>query len=553
MQNLRRFVVTLDADTRDALKGIAAVGVAMVGLRRATMRVGRMFANMVQETADYGDAAAVAADRTGLTSVAWQEYSHAAEIAGISSSNLITALRRMGDNAMDARKGAGMAKDELIALYGSLDNIPKGQDELFVSLLDHLAELQTAGPEAAQKAQQVLASIFGRSGALIAPLTRLGADAFAELRKEAEEFGLVLSPDITRATQKWNDEVIRVKRSWDGIRNTIGGQLLPQVTKLATMTQEWVREQRSVIESGLAPWLKAVEIGFAAALHFMDRFRRGFKQFLEPLKVAVKGLTALTALFTGSSGLAMALLLTSGALALIDRSLWGSVKAIAAFTTFSLPYMLVLLGIAAAVTLAYLAIEDFITFLRGGDSALGRFLEHFGLMDEFKELLGAVGGLFESLGPNIDDATLALRAFIAVLLQAMSPEVRAFLVALGNAFSVGSSNVLRKTTAHLRTISSAMGSDAGKGALAAGFSYAMTPKVPWGMPGGGGQGLRALAGVGPVGIGNPKPGSAVGGQLSNMTTVNFTNNAVPAEQLGPVIQSQIDALAFYNMNREGGP
>ena len=559
MANLRKYTVTLSADTRDALRGLDAVTDAMGALNRVTMRVGRMFANMVQETADYGDAAAVAADRTGLSSVAWQEYSHAAEIAGISSSNLITALRRMGDNAMDARKGAGMAKDELIALYGSLDNIPKGQDELFVSLLDHLAELQTAGPEAAQKAQQVLASIFGRSGALIAPLTRLGADAFAELRKEAEEFGLVLSPDITRATQKWNDEVIRVKRSWDGIRNTIGGRLLPQVTKIATMTQEWVREQRALIEAGLAPWLKMVEVGLVAVHHFMERFRRGFNQFLEPLKFVVKGISAFAAvvavggtLIGGLASLGTSLIALAGVLKALSLA-W------AAFASPLAPFVALALAIGAAIGLAYLVFEDFITLLRGGESAIGALLEHLGILDEFKSMLESWGDLFDALGKKTDGFWGGVKRFFSWIADSAVPILKT-LLNLVMAFAGAPFELLFKASDAVADFMTKQ-IDPSEARMAEQQALALRHGRSGSLGQSGGLLLnddvlhakgvpRAL--LNPVSIGNPRPGQAAGGQLSNTTTVNFTNNAIPAEQLGPVIQSQVNALAANNMNREGG-
>ena len=555
MANLRKYTVLLTAETQDALRGLDAVKDAMAGLHRVTMRMGRAIAGMVQETADYGDEMSIAAAKANVNTQQWMKLVHAADIAGVKQHHLMTFFRRMGDNAQDAAGGTGMAVDELTNLFGSLDKMPKGQFELFEAIIGPIGELLNGTDEQMRRAGGMMSSIGGRSGGLIAPLLKLGLGNLRALMKEAEEFGLVLDPDITDATQKWNDEVIRVKRSFEGIRNTVGARLLPQVTKIATMTQAWVREQRALIEAGLAPWLKMVEVGLAGAHHFMDRFRRGFEQFAAPLKFVVKGLSTLSMVVAIGGTLLTGFATLGASLIILKGVVWALKAAWAALSVIFAPYVGTALLITAAVAALYLVFEDIITLLRGGESVIGSFLDKLGVLEEFNALLEAFRDFWTAgmNSPLLDQ----LSQFGGMLRDSVLPVLKDLMTLLtvyarlkwgaplksmlsgATEFVGGLAEEQRKVNASNRRMAPTAGTIFRPRAQPSDFLQLTA----------GERGMRAMQ---PISIGNPRPGQAAGGQLSNTTTVNFTNNAIPAEQLGPVIQSQVNALAANNMNREGG-
>tara|TARA_X000001388_G_C2229713_1_gene122649 strand:- start:895 stop:2535 length:1641 start_codon:yes stop_codon:yes gene_type:complete len=532
-ETVRKFTIAIDVQQKDALKAIAAISTSLFALRKGIQGAASMFQSIITETANAGDAAAISADQVSMSAEAWQEYAHAADIAGVPIGRLRTALRRMGDNAVDAQKGAGQATDALVELFGTMDKVPKDQDKLFVQIMTHLHEMGDSA-EAMQRKGGLLAQIFGRAGALSMPLIRLGPKAFAQLRQEARDLGIVLSDDVTRATQKFNDELIRVRRSWEGIRNTIGARLLPQITRIVTGLQLWVREQRTLIEAGLEPWIKTVEIAFAGAFHFFDRFRRGFTQFLGPVRTGIKRLSALTGVLMGTGGLVTALMLLSSTLLLVDKSLFSLVKTLLLLSLASLPYTAMILALGAAFTVAYLAIDDFITFLRGGDSILGAFLKQMGAFDEAKETIQAIKDLWESLGPDIREATIAVQAFGQAVLAAMGPELQAILQGISTGMSLGITKNLRFATQYLKTTTSLVKAGHGKN-MAAGAVGGLTGGLIFG------EGLD-LPMMSPT---KRRSGpTALADQSDGAVSANVTiNNYVDQETLVPLNEAQVNAGA----------
>lgn len=114
-------------------------------------------------------------------------------------------------------------------------------------------------------------------------------------------------------------------------------------------------------------------------------------QALIPL---IKMLTPIIQYFTdaenGMNRVKVALLLLSPvmiafagiALALVIVNLWGMAAAGWAAIAPWLPFIAIALGVIAVITLIGLAIDDFLTFLSGGESAIGDFIQWLGFSDE---------------------------------------------------------------------------------------------------------------------------------------------------------------------------
>tara|TARA_R110000751_G_scaffold12629_10_gene43250 strand:+ start:972 stop:2777 length:1806 start_codon:yes stop_codon:yes gene_type:complete len=420
--DIRRMTILLDADTKKALTGLAAVTAALMVVKKAVNVVSGAFKAIIQDTADYGDEMAITAAQANLNTQTWMKMAHAADIAGVKQQHLMTFFRRMGDNAQDAANGTGMAVTELTALFGTLDKMPKGQFELFEQLIDPIGGLLNGTDAEMRKAGGMLSSIGGRSGGKMAPLFKLGLAQVRELMKEAVALGLVLDPTITDATQKWNDEVIRVQRSFEGVRNTIGARLLPQVTKLATGAHGWVSAQRDIIQAGFEPWIRLVEWGFYKLLRTADRVRRVFDQFRGATKKLAGWSSKLIIFLLGSFGLVNGMLLLAKSIAVVGVSLKFLFGAWKAF--FLNPQVLLtlwwLLAIGVALRLLFLFFDDLATFMRGGHSVLG---EIFGresgkaLGTFFKDMTGLVKSLMgpmSMLGAAVWDLGEALLQLVGI-------------------------------------------------------------------------------------------------------------------------------------------
>ncbi|UCC71327.1 MAG: hypothetical protein JSV86_13145 [Gemmatimonadota bacterium] len=548
MSVIRQFTIRVNSDTREAEKGLARINMSLRGLRRAIGNTASFFARMVTETANVGDAAAVTASQLSMQSQAFQQLSHVADIAGVPVGRFQVFLRRMGDNLVDARKGAGTAVDALELLFGAVDKAPTDNLEAFLSIHEKLFK-RARTPGGFQETRSLMAQIGGRAGALSAPIFDMSPEALRELMQEAKDLGLVLDPEITQATQKFNDEVLRLQKSFQGVRNVVGSRLLPEITKVVNVTQRWSRESRSLINSALEPWLRSIEIGAEFVAHLIDRARRAFNQFLRPLEKVSKALGKFSVLL-GGAAIAGSVI---GSLTVFIGSLVALAKGFTLVRTaflFMWPILSPILGwallAAGAFTALYLVIEDFITFLRGGGSVLGDFLEDTGQLENFNEFLESMKGLLDSVNGLFEELKKSTDGWLDALKELVDFVTTSFLIDPSMKFG---------TEAYWRNLKNSVGDMVGvelqKGtkAVAAGRAAVALSTASLerkrldrvareNLPRQGftfGGRLRHLMNhplMQPVQIGNPRAGQAAGGRMPSTpapvggTFIEITNNGV---------------------------
>lgn len=509
-KQLMRFSVVLDADTTNAVKQFLGAAAVFAGFERAVSKAVSTISRAVTVTADAGDAAAVHADEVGLSAEAWQEYAWAAKIAGTEVGALRTALRRMGDNAVDATRGAGMATHAFAEIFGTVENMPKGQDELFKGILRYFAEMGDSA-DALQRKGGLMAQIFGRAGAKSAALFKLGPETFQALREEARNTGLVISEDLARATQKYNDELLRLQGVWTGIQYTIGERMLPSFAEVVGMTRKWAVEQRGLVLAGFEPWLRLVEWGLTGIKWTIDRLQRGFRQFFGPLEWVIEKFSWLGMLVSTGGALVMGVLFLAGAVSLLGTAFGFLSASLGALYTLAAPVIWPILAIGAALALAALAFDDFITLLRGGDSLLGYFLERAGLMEQFKDTMVAIGDVFENLKP---------------LFKATGDAFNNMMTGMGDALGGPTGEMMRELfdIASWLMEKGLMGTEWLAGQTAAGLremkrrspEQAFTDTMQWVFD--------AQGPFGPMQIGSPARGSVLGGQpLHTGHGANVTN------------------------------
>lgn len=194
-------------------------------------------------------------------------------------------------------------------------------------------------------------NLFGRSGRELIPLLNKGRAGVEELYGEFDKLGGGLSDEFIHAAEEADHETKKLKFTMKSLSSEIGAALLPTVSELA---------------EGAA---------------------NGLVQFRE---------------WTKNTHLLRNSLITLAAIAGILVVTWGILN-------------IEILLVVVALALLALAIDDVITFMEGGDSLLGRFLDKlYGLgaskdiakqlRDAWKEVSEAFGKLWDAvkqLGPDL--------------------------------------------------------------------------------------------------------------------------------------------------------
>ena len=157
-----------------------------------------------------------------------------------------------------------------------------------------------------------------------------------------------------------------------GVRNEIGGALLPVLTEMALEFQDWYVANQDIIDQQLDEWagrlVEAIKSGRAEVVRIVEDMG-GWEEALVKLQERFQWFIAL---FLGARfGPAALQLLNALRLAFIAMA--ASVGLAAGPAAISLGLVV---GWLAAL---YLVAQDFITFLNGGQSVIGDFLESIGL------------------------------------------------------------------------------------------------------------------------------------------------------------------------------
>jgi hypothetical protein len=204
------------------------VGAVLVG----AFAVGA-FSGFIKDSIDAADAASKAATATGLTVEQYTALKFSAGLAGIEIGQLDGALGKFNKTIDAAAQGEKKQVEAFARLGVSVRDAGgsvKSNQALFAEVADVFAQLP-AGVEKSALAME----LFGKSGAKLLPLLNAGSAGIAELNRQAEELGLVLSSQQVADAEAFNDSLSILGQVADGAANRISGDLLPALNDLTAM------------------------------------------------------------------------------------------------------------------------------------------------------------------------------------------------------------------------------------------------------------------------------------------------------------------------------
>lgn len=282
----------------------AAQSLAGLGLKVAAiggLAAGGIFA-WVKSVADVGDAAEKAAQRAGISVKAWTEYAYAASLADVSNEGLLNGFRKLNQNSVAAQLGSKQMAAWFKRAGVSIGNLKKlGPDALMEKIADQFAGMQ----DGAKKTALAMA-LFGKSGADLIPLLNSGSKGIRETREEAEKLGLSWKDQDAAAAAQFNDDLSRLRRTLQGLRDTIGISLLPVFDDMIVSAREWILANRELIQTKVIGWIK----DFRAAWPGLK------KNILDTLKAGKDLITGANDIIQSLGGWKTALLALGGVMAI---------------------------------------------------------------------------------------------------------------------------------------------------------------------------------------------------------------------------------------------
>ena len=364
--------------------------VAIVGA--AALAAGAAMFGLAKSIADTGDEIAKTARALGITTDLLQELRFAAGIAGVSTKELDTGLRKFTRTILEAQRGTETYLRPFRELGFTTEEITDKNlttEKAFKLVADKLAAMP-AGFKRTALAQE----LFGRAGAKLIPLMLDGAAGIEKLQKEAGKLGLVMSKELLKANEDFQDELLRLQSVILGIKNVLGEELIPAFSELFTKIKDFILLNRELIVSGLLDFLKTGTFFLKLMAAGMTNVIRVFTTFGPTITSIIAGIVLLTGVI-GSLAIAFKLL---------------GITAAVAWSTVLLPILPIIgavLAAAAAFTFLILVIEDIAAFFQGKSSIFGSLNEQFkelgtGLQVFIGAALIGINGLVSSVLTLVD-------------------------------------------------------------------------------------------------------------------------------------------------------
>lgn len=243
MTNTLNGMLNLDAQTLVLAGSFAAVAAAVVEAEKALI-------SLTIESAAYADEILTQSVVTGLSAEALQEYQYAAELVDVSLDTLTSSQAKMIRSMDAARRGSkeqAEAFDKLGISVQNADGTLRDAQDVFGDAIDALGDISNETERDA-----IAMTIFGRSARDLNPLIKAGSDGLRELTQEAHDVGYVMGEEALDALGAVDDQLQRMNRSGEALKNQIAVGMAPAVENLMKKgTDLFVRLQEAAEGSGI--------------------------------------------------------------------------------------------------------------------------------------------------------------------------------------------------------------------------------------------------------------------------------------------------------------
>ncbi len=221
-------------------KAAGAIGLTIGAAMAANLA--RSFASSIQSAIDQGDALGKLAERIGTTSEALSGLQYAASLNNVSSDELTTSFRNLNKALIDAANPASTAAQAIRAIGLNVADLKsKDPADAFKDIAQAISGFENGADKGA-----VVSALFGRNMQTLIPLLNQGADGIAQATKEAEDFGVVISGNVTQAMSDFNDQMTRIQTIGQGVRNQLAIALLPALEALVGEFLNGIREGKGL-------------------------------------------------------------------------------------------------------------------------------------------------------------------------------------------------------------------------------------------------------------------------------------------------------------------
>ncbi len=204
----------------------------------AAVEFGHVIFEMTDRVAEMGETALRAAEKTGASVEAMQQWSWAAKQVGVDADNLNRAFAMMEVHVGSAIKGnkESIGALKLVGIgMREVRELSKDPGAMFGRIIEGFQNLKN--PTAQAVAAQAL---FSRSWIEMAPLLKAPREEVAELMSQLEKAHVVMTKEDAEASLKFIQAKQNMGLAVSGLGVRIGRTLLPRITQVIEKITEWL-------------------------------------------------------------------------------------------------------------------------------------------------------------------------------------------------------------------------------------------------------------------------------------------------------------------------
>lgn len=201
--------------------GLKAAAAGVAAVTAAGVAAGTAFVSAASATASYGDNVDKMSQKLGISAEAYQKWDFVLQQNGASIEGLQTSMKTLATQAQanaEEFQALGISEQELASL---------SQEELFERTI---AGLQ--GMEEGTERTALASKLLGKSATELGPLLNQTAEDTEALKKQAEDYGLVMSDEAVAASAAFCDSMNLMQQTMKGMKNRAMAEFLPAITKV---------------------------------------------------------------------------------------------------------------------------------------------------------------------------------------------------------------------------------------------------------------------------------------------------------------------------------
>jgi len=250
IKTVQKQTKTLGGWVKKNSRQFKAMGLVIAAMGTAALLT---FKKMVKQYVEVGDMVHKMALRTGFAATTLSELAYAAEISGADISMLEKGVKKMSKTIVDASYGL----ETYLRVFRSLgleveDLLALSPEEQFFKIGNAIAEMES---DTLRTAAAV--DVFGRSGTMLLPFFKEGAEGIAKLRKEAHTLGIIFDEEAAAKAAALKDAQTALTGSVKGLSIAIVTDLIPVITEVTKGFTDWFVKSRE----GAGDWTQAI-LGF---------------------------------------------------------------------------------------------------------------------------------------------------------------------------------------------------------------------------------------------------------------------------------------------------